>query len=725
MDASGQETRSLNRRTEVIVLLAILLVAAAFRLVQLGEIPPGLTHDEADHGMDAVAILNGARPIYETVGYGREPLYDYVVAALMPVFGQSYLALRLTSALAGLLLIVVMHLWVRRAFDAPTALLTSALLAVSFWVISTDRQALRSALLPVLFSASIFFAWRALSASGTVPASGTPSAPGVSASGELSASSATSIHAIRLPSPSFCGGARIRVRWLNYGAAGLFLGLSLYTYMAARVLPGVYVLLWFYLLVFHRQVWKQNWLGVIVVVALGVGLSLPMFAYLAANPGSEARLSQLSGPIDRLFAGNPSDIFNSALGALGMFTLRGDDLWLYNIPGRPLLDWVTGILFFLGLFIAVRRFRRIEYALALFWLLAGIFPSLLTGVTASSLRSIAAQPVVYLLVAVGAVEAMRWLGRRGAPRAARALPVIILLVAIAVRTAYDYFVVWGQARDVRVAYHTTLFEIARYLDRETEPNAVVAISSIYPGRYHDPSSMAMTLNREDISPRWFTGSFVDVFGVPHASLVFPNGKGNPVWVIAQAVAPVDAAFAGLFATHAERIDAIDLRPDDFNPRFEVYRFDAERAVREALESATRLPGSASFDGALRLLAYDIRTPQASPGDTVEVITYWQFTSPVPFAKQAVVFTHLLTGDPGRPVLAQQDSLDVPLESLAPGDVFAQVHRFVIPPGAPSGAYPLEVGVYAREDGVRLPVSDETGSVMGDHVIIGSIDIVVP
>jgi 4-amino-4-deoxy-L-arabinose transferase-like glycosyltransferase len=693
MDASGQETRWPNRRTEVIILLAILLVAAAFRLVQLGEIPPGLTHDEADHGMDAVAILNGARPIYQTVGYGREPLYDYVVAALMPVFGQSYLALRLTSALAGLLLIVVMHLWVRRAFDAPTALLTSALLAVSFWAVSTDRQALRSALLPALFSASVYFVWRALS-----------------------------IRAIR---------ARIRVGWFYYGMAGLFLGLSLYTYMAARVLPGVYVLLWLYLLVFHRQVWRQNWLGIIVVVALGVGLSLPMFAYLAANPGSEARLSQLGGPIDRLFAGDPSDILGNTLGALGMFTLKGDDLWLYNIPGRPLLDAVTGILFFLGIFIAVRRFRRIEYALALFWLLAGIFPSLLTGVTASSLRSIAAQPVVYLLVAIGAIEAMRSLplsvtDRQGKGRgwgAALALPVIILLVAIAVRTAYDYFVVWGQARDVRVAYHTTLFEIARYLDRAAEPNAVVAISSIYPERYHDPYAMAMTLNREDISRRWFTGSFVDMFGAPHASLVFPIG--SPVYVITQAVAPVDAAFAELFAAHAEKSAAIDLRPDDFNPRFEVYRFDAERAVREALESAARLPGITSFDGVLRLLAYDIRTPQARPGDTVEVMTYWQFTSPLPFAKQAVLFTHALGGDAGRAVLAQQDSLDVPLESLATGDVFAQVHRFVIPPDAAPGAYPLEVGVYTREDGARLPVTDETGSAMGDHVIIGSIEIVVP
>ena len=692
MDASGQERRWLNRTTQVVVLLAILLVAAAFRFYQLGEIPPGLTHDEADHGMDAVAILNGARPVYETVGYGREPLYDYVVAALMPVFGQNYLALRLTSALAGLLLIVVMHLWVRRAFGAPTALLTSTLLAVSFWAVSTDRQALRSALLPALFSASVYFAWRAL---------------------------ATSIRAIR---------ARIRVNWLNYGMAGLFMGLSLYTYMAARVLPGVYVLLWFYLLVFHRQVWKQNRLGIVIVVALGIGLSLPMFAYLAANPGSEARLSQLSGPIDRLFAGDPADLLNSVLGALGMFTLRGDDLWLYNIPGRPVLDGVAGSLFFLGVLIAIRRFRRIEYALALFWLLAGIFPSLLTGVTASSLRSIAAQPVVYLLIAIGAIEAMRWLERLGASRLVRALPLAALLAAPAISTAHDYFAVWGQARDVRVAYHTTLFEIARYLDRAAEPNAVVAMSSIYPGRYHDPYSMEMMLDREDLSLRWFTGSFVDMFGVPHTSLVFPRGQGQarPLpWVITQAVAPVDPVFAGLFAAHAEKTDAVDLRPDDFNPRFEVYRFDAERAVRDALESATRPPGGGSFDGVLRLLGYDIRTPQVRPGDTVEVITYWQLTSPVPFEKRAVLFTHALAGDPGRPVLAQQDSLDVPLEYLATGDVFAQVHRFAVPPDAAPGMVPLEVGVYVHEDGARLPVTDETGSVMGDHVIIGSIEIVVP
>ena len=111
-------------------------------------IPPGFTHDEAGHGHDAIAIAHGARPLYETVGYGREPLYDYVVAMFMPFFGENYLTLRIVSALAGLLLIVVMHFWVRRAFDVPTAIATSAFLATSFWAAMVSRQALRSALLP-------------------------------------------------------------------------------------------------------------------------------------------------------------------------------------------------------------------------------------------------------------------------------------------------------------------------------------------------------------------------------------------------------------------------------------------------------------------------------------------------------------------------------------------------------------------------------------------------
>ncbi|CAG0933002.1 hypothetical protein TFLX_02845 [Thermoflexales bacterium] len=736
MDTTVTTPRWPGRRTEAIILLIILVIAAWFRFYQLDSIPPGFTHDEAGHGHDAIAIVQGARPVYETVGYGREPLYDYVVAWVMPLFGENYLTLRIVSVLAGLLLVAVAHFWMRRAFDVPTAIATSAFLATSFWAVMVSRQALRSALLPMLFVASIFFMWQAVR--------------------------------------PYAKQQTLQRRWpmisrlTSYVLAGLFLGLALLTYMAARVLPIVFILFWLYLFIFQRPVWKANWFGVIFILGLGLIIAWPMFDYIATTPGAEQRLSQLSGPIDQLFAGNPQELLNNIFGALGMFMFYGDNLWLYNIPGRPLLGLILGPLALVGLVISIVRLKRMEYALAVFWLLAGIFPSLITGVVASNLRSIAALPVVYLFVAIGLVEIMRGLERLIESHTLRTIPLVLLAVAVTVFSWNAYFDVWGQARDVRVAYHTTLFEVARELDRASDLPTAAAISSFYPNRFHDPYAMQLTLKRKDLPLRWFTGSFVDMNDTPHASLIFPQPPGDGAscevvspqqidcasgitttapsaftstlpnaaqvgpgrvsaeppnyntTIVVQALAPIDPIFVDLFQRHAEKIRSVELRPDDFNPRFDVYRFDATAALTEALKSAVIPTAMLNFDGVVNLIGSEIRTPRVKPGAQLEVITYWRITTLTD--RELTLFTHVLSGDSQNPVLAQRDLLDVPSYYWLPGDAFAQVHRFMIPADAQPGTYPLEVGLYTPEDDKRLPLLDAAGNSIADHVIIGSVAV---
>ncbi len=74
--------------------LLILLTAVFLRLYKLATIPPGLTHDEADHGITAWSIANdGVRDLYFTIGYGREPLYDYITAVLMKITGPTTLCM--------------------------------------------------------------------------------------------------------------------------------------------------------------------------------------------------------------------------------------------------------------------------------------------------------------------------------------------------------------------------------------------------------------------------------------------------------------------------------------------------------------------------------------------------------------------------------------------------------------------------------------------------------
>lgn len=146
-----------------IPLSLILLVAAGLRLHRLSEIPPGLTHDEADIGHFALNVLNGVRrDIDSPYGYIHEPLVHYTGAAFMLAFGRSDFALRAHSVFWGLAAVAGAYLWVRRAFNSCTAWLTAGLLAVSYWPVAFSRQALNFMPVPALFAAGTYCLWRAL-----------------------------------------------------------------------------------------------------------------------------------------------------------------------------------------------------------------------------------------------------------------------------------------------------------------------------------------------------------------------------------------------------------------------------------------------------------------------------------------------------------------------------------------------------------------------------------
>ncbi len=673
---------SLPRRTEWLILAAILCMAAVLRLYQLDAVPPGFTHDEAAHGNDALAILHGARPIYETVGYGREPLYDYAVATTMGLLARTdYVAVRLTSVFWGLLTVAATYLCVRRMFDAPTALLTTAMLAVSFWAISTSRQALRSVMLPALLASAVYFWWQGY----------------------------TSLHASRAT--------------LHFVISGVFLAATLWTYMASRATWILFVIAPALAFVLDRGQFKARWPGMVLMLGAGALLAAPMFVWLQTHPGAEQRLGQLGEPLRLLASGNPSEILKNAVEALGMFTFRADTLWLYNIPGQPWLDPVTGALFYAGLGAAIWNWRKPAHLLSLAWLAVGAFPSLMTGIVASGTRAVAIQPVLYLFPAQAILALARWLqdlfhrqGMTAHRPQGLAWYLGILIGAFAVVLGgfsfRDYFAVWANARDVRVAYHTTLFEIARYLDRQPT-GGMVAISSIYPGRFHDPYSMAMTLHRHDVSLRWFDG---------RNALALPPAGSK---LIVQAISPVDPALAGLVSSGAHQTDSRLLRPDDLNPRFDVFDWSGVQ------DGSFRKPdGPTNFGHTLDLVGYSINTGQREAGDELIVVTLWRVRSATDPDQETVLFTHLLKTTEG-PVLAQQDMIGYPSWQWQPGDEFAQVHRFIIPPGTPPGSYPLEVGAYTRgipsavqpnPPTLRLAVYDGN-KVTSDRVLLPPVTVV--
>jgi hypothetical protein len=687
--AGFPQASSLNRWVWAVLAL-VLILAAALRLWRLDSVPPGLTHDEAGHGHDAVAILQGARPIYQTVGYGREPLYDYLAAGVMALGLAPVTALRLSSALPGVVALLFTFIWLRRAFDGPTALAAVAWQAASFWSLSTARQALRSSLLPVLFTAAIALFWQA-----------------------VAAAEADSTDASR----------RRGALWALLPFA-LLVGATLYTYMAARVLWLLFPVYLVYLFLFHREVFRRVWLPALAGVLAGLLLSAPLFAYLWSHPGAEQRLGMLDAPLRALAQGDLTVILGRARDCVLAFFVpgRGDDFLAYNIPGRPLLGPLSGALFVLGIGLCVLRWRRPPYAFALLWFLVGVLPSLILGATGISTRGIAVLPVVFLFPALTVVEAARWAAARWGKWArwvAAAVPGVLIVIT-GFTSARDYFGVWGESPDVRAAYQHTLVETAAYLDAGPE-GGTVALSDVYPHAPHAPYIFALSLRRSDVSLRWFDA---------RRALVLP--PVSTARLVAPSSAPLDPYFAALPGLRVR--ERLDLRPDDLDPFFVVYDWESGASLDALEERAQGVPLDLALPvevgGALQFVGYDLRTSEVTPGGVVELLTLWRVIDPEPVRPHdlsnaeldLVFFTHAL--DATGAVVGQEDRLDAPAWDWQAGDAVAQIHRVALPQDLPAGPLLLEIGVYRRADMLRLSVS-AGGEVAGDRILLPPVEVVSP
>ncbi len=643
-------------------IVLILLLAFALRLMALAELPPGLTHDEANHGREAIGILDGVLLFYFPLNYGSEPLYSYTVAGGMALLGENILALRLVNVFFGAAALALTYAWVCRAFDRRTALLMAGLMAVSFWPLASSRQALRAGMLPFFMSAAVWFYWRVVAA----------------ARRQLAGTGA---------------------RWSVVGF-GVCVALTLHIYLAARVAWLMFPLFLSVLLLAQRPLFQRLWRPTLAGLMLAGLLVTPMFRYLQRYPYALTRLDMLDRPLQELQAGNWQPLAQNAAEALLAFVWpgQGDQFLAYNIPGRPVFEVVTAVFFISGIVVCLWRWRRLNAAFLLLWFGVGIAPSLITGATANTTRNLAALPAVFALPAVGFWFWADWLAARR-PQVARAVIVggLVLWLLVAGTTAVaDYFLRWGQSPDVRGAYQQNLVSTLAYLAKNEDGRPVV-LSTVYPGPAHDPSIALVLSGAPDA--RWVDARY---------ALVLPHNQD--ALVIIPASTPPHPAFGPLL----QPWQTVSLRPDDLDPSFTVYALTIDDAEWE-WDVAVNLNNALT----LRYAGW-VQSP-VRPGETAELLTIWQVQDParvgplVPpaFTTDVVMFTQILAND-GRP-WAQRDSLEAPAWNWQPGDVILQIHAIPIPVEAAPGLYPAIVGLYDRESGTRLPVLGIDGEVVDDKV----------
>ncbi len=164
------------------IIFAILVLAAAVRLWALTSNPPHLTPDEAALGYNAYSILKTGRDeygkilpiIFKSFGDYKPGLYVYLTVPFVGLFGLNEFAVRLPSALAGVLAVYLIYRVVLELFKENTskinyqrlAMVASFLLAISPWHIHFSRGAWEVNLSLTLTLAGIYFFFRACSPLG-------------------------------------------------------------------------------------------------------------------------------------------------------------------------------------------------------------------------------------------------------------------------------------------------------------------------------------------------------------------------------------------------------------------------------------------------------------------------------------------------------------------------------------------------------------------------------
>lgn len=135
-----------------LLFILIICIAAFLRLYKLDSIPPGLSQDETSIGYNAYSILKTGKdehgvPFpqnFKAFGEYKLPGYIYLSTVPIAILGTTPLAVRLPSALFGILTVVLMFFLVKELFprdNTTVPILSTALLAVNPWHLHFSRGA--------------------------------------------------------------------------------------------------------------------------------------------------------------------------------------------------------------------------------------------------------------------------------------------------------------------------------------------------------------------------------------------------------------------------------------------------------------------------------------------------------------------------------------------------------------------------------------------------------
>ncbi len=373
---------------EALIVLSITAIALALRSINLNAYPPMFHGDEGEMGMEALRVLGKGDPLplFGTGWFNFPNLFFYLQAGSLKIFGQNINGLRMLSALFGTACVPIVYIFARKYWGIVAGFISAWLMAISHFSIQYSRLGLNN-IESVFFT--ILFILLFLS-SFTLKGPDSPQKPeGVE--------------------PENPASPTTKVRLTNLIAAGVIGGLSQYMYIGSRLIPIIAIFLIIYLLVHkHISIAHISILGlsaVAVFAPLGLlFLQSPSGLFFDRMNGvsifNPSNVANIYGPGISWAHEAVKILLDQTMKNIRFFIQSGDASAFY-LQDLPAFDYLTALLFWLGLGFVISRARRIDNFVLLIWFGIGlVFLGILTNDSPNGPRLLVITPVVFIIAGV-------------------------------------------------------------------------------------------------------------------------------------------------------------------------------------------------------------------------------------------------------------------------------------------------------------------------------------
>jgi hypothetical protein len=318
---------------------ALFVLALALRLPGLDSAPPGLWFDEAQNGIVARNLLapGAAHPAFIPSLTQMGALYFYFLGILLKIFGSTLIwPLRLLPALAGALIAPMLYVLGSRLYGWRVGLVAGVLVALGAWNITMSRFGVVSLPTVAVDVATYLCLVQALKTG--------------------------------------------RFGW--WAGSGVLLGIALHMYYPSQLVPILLLLVFIHRLISGRMIFFRAVRAGVVAFVIGLLIAVTPIATFALQHTDvyTQRASDVNIFSPEGSEGRPDALLISIQRHALMFNYAGDNNPRHNLPGAPMLDWVTAALFLAGLGLLVLRLWRWQYFFPLVWFLLTLSGGILSVV---------------------------------------------------------------------------------------------------------------------------------------------------------------------------------------------------------------------------------------------------------------------------------------------------------------------------------------------------------